>query len=159
MGDFMGENALNLPREYFSSASADLTRYAQLMCNRTLLDMYHNEETNRDYALTEKELQTTVFCLICCMFNADGEVNESEHRFAQALFPELSSRNWVPAEEDKKSLFGLLYACARISELRNAARDLIRIAAIAAVIDTSSINAKESEFLLQLIEQVNRYND
>lgn len=143
----MKENAMNLPQEYFSCTVEELTKFAQIMFDRALITIFHNEDLNGDYELSEEELKNIVLSMVYLMFCADGEMNEKEHNFALALMPEFDDTDWTGCEKLDKELLETIDSFVLIADLQNSVRDLIRIIAIAAVIDTSSINDKEADVL------------
>lgn len=150
----MEENAMNLPREYFSSSADELTRFAQIMFNRAFMEIFHNEDLNGDYELSDEELKNLILSMVYLMFCADGEMNEKEHKFALALMPEFDETDWTGCEKLDKELLETIDSFLVIAALRNSVRDLIRIITIAAVIDTSSINEKEVYVLGKFLDRL-----
>lgn len=149
------ENLIVLPNEYLTKTPEELVVIARKIKEKLATDLFMDETYNVDFSSKEDEFEAFIMMSAYIMFIADGKVNDAEDWFMREVcgLPADEFDDGEP-EESVKIILDTLKVFNKTEDWQPYARGLIRIAAIAAVIDNGSINAQESRLLKRMLNCV-----
>lgn len=149
------EKLIVLPEEYLTKSREELVDVARKIKEKFTSDLYMDETYNIDFSTEEDEFAAFIMMAAYIMCIADGKVNEVEDWFMREVgglpadeFDDGKPRESVDIIIDALKIFN------KAEDWKPYARDIIRIAAIAAVIDNGNINAQESNLLEKMLRCV-----
>lgn len=153
----MSNEIMVIPEEYLKKSKEELRGTAKKLYDSAVSGLYYNKEFNPDFEADKSTIKMLIDSYIYAMCCSDGSVNQSELDFMTFLNSDMHSKEWqaaMPHQLTKDETEFLTSISISDAFDPGIARNIIRTALIAAVIDTSSVNAEENDALLDLLSYV-----